>query len=43
VAESFAETGKSFELRSEDEYVAQRFYIRLTGRGVSIFARLPEE
>ncbi|QEG37819.1 serine/threonine-protein kinase [Bythopirellula goksoeyrii] len=43
VAEQMAHEGESFELHSEDEYVAQRFYIDPQARGVTIFARLPEE
>lgn len=42
VAEHLAEKD-AFELRSEDEYVAERFYIDPSGRGVTIFARLPED
>lgn len=43
VAERLAKKGEPFALRSEDEYVAQRFYIEPEGKGVMIFARLPEE
>ena len=42
VADALREKGKSFELRSKDQYVAKRFYIDATGRGVVIFARLPD-
>lgn len=43
VAERLADNGEAFELSSEDEFVAERFYIDPSGRGVTIFARLPED
>ncbi|MGN6544875.1 MAG: hypothetical protein ACTHK7_07485, partial [Aureliella sp.] len=42
VADRLSEKGSPFRLRSQNEYVAQRFYVDPTGRGVLIFARLPE-
>lgn len=42
VADRLSEKGAPFRLRSQNEYVAQRFYVDPTGRGVLIFARLPE-
>jgi hypothetical protein len=43
VAEHLAVKGEPFDVQSEDEYVAERFYVDPTGRGVTIFARLPED
>jgi len=43
VAQRMEKKGEPFELRSKDEYVAQRFYVDPTGRGVTIFARVPED
>lgn len=43
VAARFAEKAKPFELRVKDQYVAERFYVDPAGRGVTIFARIPEE
>ena len=42
VVEQMANQGKAFVLRSQDHYIAERFYIDPTGKGVTIFARLPE-
>ncbi len=41
IAEAMAKQGNPFELRIQDQYVAERFYIDPTGKGVTIFARLP--
>lgn len=43
VVEQMSKQGEPFELRHKDHYVAQRFYVDPTGRGVMIFARLPED
>lgn len=40
VASEMNKPGQPFELRRDDQYVAKRFYIDATGRGVLIFARL---
>ncbi|MBL9161679.1 MAG: protein kinase [Planctomycetaceae bacterium] len=42
VVSEVAKRGKPFLLRGENRYVAQRFYVDPTGRGVLIFARLFE-
>ncbi len=42
VAEAMAEERKPFKLRRQDKYVAERFYVDPAGKGVAIFARLPE-
>ena len=42
VASEMTKPGQPFELRRDDAYVAKRFYIDATGRGVLIFARLPD-
>jgi len=42
VVQQMNRQGESFQLRLEDSYVAQRFYVDPTGRGVMILARLPE-
>jgi len=43
VESKMAEANEPFDLRSDDEFVAQRFYVDPTGRGVTIFARLPRD
>ena len=43
VAGRMANKGEPFELRRQDQYVAKRFYVDPTGRGITIFARLPED
>jgi hypothetical protein len=43
VVEQLDKKGVPFELRGENTYVAQRFYVDPTGRGVMIFARLSED
>jgi serine/threonine protein kinase len=40
VATRLSKKGEPFQLRREDDYVAQRFYVDPTGNGVLIFARL---
>lgn len=40
VVDQLGKKGAPFELRGDNSYVAQRFYVDLTGRGVLIFARL---
>src|SRR5690606_11046611 len=40
VVDQLVKKGAPFELRGDNSYVAQRFYVDLTGRGVLIFARL---
>lgn len=42
VAEQLGKKGVPFLLRGENNFVAQRFYVDTTGRGVMIFARLSE-
>lgn len=42
VAEQLDKNGVPFQLRGENSYVAQRFYVDPTGRGVLIFARLTD-
>jgi serine/threonine protein kinase len=43
VAEQLSKKGAPFLLRGQDSYVAQRFYVDPTGRGVLIFARLTDD
>ncbi len=40
VAERLETQGDAFELQKEDDYIARRFYVDPTGRGILIFARL---
>jgi serine/threonine protein kinase len=42
VVEQIERKGAPFQLRGDNSYVAQRFYVDLTGRGVMIFARLTD-
>jgi hypothetical protein len=43
VAARLANEGEAFELHRDGEYVAERFYVERDGRGVLIFARLPDD
>jgi serine/threonine protein kinase len=43
VAARLATEGEAFELHRDGEYVAERFYVERDGRGVLIFARLPDD
>ncbi|MGD9633400.1 MAG: serine/threonine-protein kinase [Pirellulales bacterium] len=43
VADRLKKVGEPFQMREEDEYVAQRFYVDPTGRGAMIFARMIDE
>jgi serine/threonine protein kinase len=42
VAERLDQQGMPFQLREEGEYIAERFYVDPTGRGVIIFARMAD-
>ena len=42
VSAQLEKKGAPFQLRGEKRYIAQRFYVDATGRGVLIFARLTE-
>jgi hypothetical protein len=43
VSEQLGKKGAPFNLRGENRYIAQRFYVDPTGRGLMIFARLADE
>ncbi|TWT36346.1 Serine/threonine-protein kinase PknD [Posidoniimonas corsicana] len=42
VQQEMAQEHEPFDLRRDGEFVAQRFYVDPTGRGLMIFGRLPE-
>jgi hypothetical protein len=42
VVDQLSKKGAPFQLRGQNSYIAQRFFVDPTGRGVLIFARLTE-
>ncbi len=42
VANRLNEQGESFDVRRDDQYIAKRFYVDPSGKGVLIFARLAD-